>query len=516
MKKLLLLVALFACGYPCQAQRVSAPFGLTVNTSVNTCGAPNFNCSSESVAVITQPTQPTMAAVNSTGYAYTALGDPYYPRGGKGNCYTALTDASSGLVDTAHASWSGGGSNVMSDINRAYFALTDGAGSVRYFHAFYDANGCMQRDSTSLTTSPSGGTGAGFAFSRDTAATAYKIAPVGKQAQGDPATGTILYQEALSGTTIVTVTRTRLFDFNNCPGVNGTLSTQGGNGNLNVNYNSQRYSTSLNFPPAINGQDGAHWVLVWDRPTNSCATYYTGVVQNVENPANGNIWAFCTGNCSQHGSNPAPLTLSTLCDPAGYGVHDTAAWSIGLYVGISGKCSGPTTSSNSTTWTSGTTTLQTCNTQLYECGGHGTSGYAMGWSANNNFLHRPANDVTTWTFIRPLLGSAIDQHGGDNWIGPAADVNPWLASTERSDIKIPCGGADVYCEELVAIKLDGNVVRFGPTFHQWTGALNDLGPIMSMTQDGYCIVFESSWNHTRGLDAAGNFRKDLFSICNLQ
>lgn len=477
------------------------------------CGPPSYNCSQYDTGVAPATAAPSLPSVNSTGYAYTHSFDYYAPKSLHGGCYTALTDLTSGLTGSAHASWSGGGSNVMSDINRAYFALTDDGGAVWYFHGFYDANGCLQRDSP-LVKSPSGGTGAGFAFSRSITATAYKIAPPGKQAPGDPATGTILYQENLSGTTTVTVTRTKLFDFNNSPGVNGTLTTQGGNGNLNVNYNDQRYSTSLNFPPAANGQDGAHWVLGWDRPTNSGTTYYTGVVQNTENPANGNIWTWCTGPCSQHGSNPAPLALNTTCGVGGYGVHDTAAHSIGLYVGISGKCAGPTTSNNSTMWTLGENVLRNCNQDLLQCGGHGTSGYAYGWSALNNFLHRPANDLTTWAVIRPLLGATIDQHGGDNWFGPAADVNPWLASTGRSDVSIPCG-AVAYCNELVAIKLDGTVARLGPNFHIWTGAGNDLGPIMSMTQDGYCILFESTWNGTRGTDPSGFLHKDLFSLCNI-
>jgi hypothetical protein len=68
----------------------------------------------------------------------------------------------------------------------------------------------------------------------------------------------------------------------------------------------------------------------------------------------------------------------------------------------------------------------------------------------------------------------------------------------------------------MAIRLDGVIVRFGPNFHQWTGAANDLGPILAADQDGYCMVFESSWNGTRGTDSNGNLRKDLFSLCNLQ
>src|SRR6185312_879444 len=43
------------------------------------CGPPTFNCSTHSTAVATIPTRPTLAAVNSTAYAYSAPSDFFYP-----------------------------------------------------------------------------------------------------------------------------------------------------------------------------------------------------------------------------------------------------------------------------------------------------------------------------------------------------------------------------------------------------------------------------------------------------
>jgi len=481
--------------------------GLGQGFSGPVCGPPNFNCSSQSSAVASVPTLPTMAAINSTGYAYSSPTDFFYPSSGKGNCYTALSDATQRGGVSLHASLSGGGGNLMSDINRSYRAGTDENGALFYYHVHYDVNGCMQMDSDMSKTSPSGGTQGGFTFSRVTGGRAYKVSP-------KDGTHSALYQEDLSGTSTITVTRTLLFDYNNCPGVDGTLTTQGGNGNLNVDYLDRFYSTSLNFPPATNGQDGAHWVFVWDRTTNSCATYYTGVVQNTENPANGNIWSWCTGNCSRHGSNPAPLALNTQCDPLGYGVHNTIGITNGLYMNISGKCINGA-AGGTTVWRYGQNELRSCHQTLNNCGGHGANGFSTFWQVNNNISHRSVTDLTTWDVIHALPPNGIDQHGGTQWIGAANDRNPWLTSSHPNTLSNSCS-TNPYCYELMAIRLDGVIVRFGPNFHQWTGAANDLGPILAADQDGYCMVFESSWNGTRGTDSNGNLRKDLFSLCNLQ
>lgn len=537
----LVAVAIFACATQAVAQSdtyvvtVPSACALTVTTnplqvSANTCapvtikcGAPEFNCSPKSTGVAVAPPLPPMPNINSTGYAYKNPGDFYYPLSGLGGCYTALTDLHSGLTGSAHASLSGGAGNNMSDVLRAYFALTDDGGSLRYFHGFYDAFGCLQRDSATLSVSPSGGTKAGFTFARLTPGRAYKIAPAGKEKAGDATTGTNLYQEDTSYspvTHVVGITRTLLFNYNHCPGVNGTSTTQGGNGNLNVDSNDRFFSTTLNFPPAPAGQDNAHWALVWDRQTNRCSVYYTGQILTAENPAKGNIWGWCStdpsdpithGNCSQNGSNPAPPALNTTCDPAGYGVHDSIQMMNGLYMNISGKCIHDQ-AGQSTVWRFGTNDIRHCSTTVYNCGGHGAFGYNMGWSYNNNIAHRDNSDLTTWTVVRPLLPAGVDEHGAANWTGSAADVNPWIASSGPNIVSNSCSTLP-YCNELLAIKLDGTIARLGPNFHLWTGAGNDLGPIMSMTQDAYCILFESTWNHTRGLDADGNYHKDLFSYC---
>ena len=500
--------------------------GLFTPAALALSGPPMYNGSTSSTAVAVTPPLPALPNVNSTGYAYTNPWDFYYPVGGKGNCITALTDSTTRPGKSFHASWSGGGANVMWDVNRRYGAATDDNNLI-YFHVYYDANGCMQRDSDMNTTSLSGGTGnGGFTFSRVTPARAYKV-------DGAPhlSGATKLYQEDLTGTTRVAVTRTELFNFNRCPGVpGGSYSTQRGNGNLNVSADENIFSTSLNIQISTGvpttGQDYAHWVLAWNRSTNQCTTYYTGQVSNVENPKNGNIWKWCGADvshpagqdCSQSGTNVGPDYLNTTCAQPGYGIHNTQGVHNGQYVEISGRCS-PSARANNQSWQLGTDNVQTCNDDLYNCGGHPADGYtSIRQTTDKNDVGmniRSVSDLSSWTTFH--TAPPVDFHGGTNWIGPASDVNPWLASTQSSAVGGSCAGGYL-CFELVAFRLDGTIVRFAPNYYVWPAGASGggLGPIPAMTQDGYCISFESTWNGTRGTKTNGNYRTDLFAICNLQ
>jgi hypothetical protein len=513
--KALIVIAALACVLPkaSMAQRytvygrpgVSGSY-TRIGLGIAACGPPEFKCSSQSTAVAVSPALPPLRAINATGYAYSSPTDFFYPLGGKGNCITRLTDSSSRSGQSIYSSWSRGASNLMWDTNRAYGSGIDTNGNIVYFHVHYDANGCMQNDSTTMAVTLSGGSGGGFTMSRVTPATAYKL---------DAHTGTTrtqLYQENLSGTSTVTITRSLLFDYNHCPGLEGTLTTQSGNGNVGVSDDDRYYATTLNFPPAINGQDGAHWVVVWDRQNSSCATWYTGVVGNSEQPdTRGNVWSWCSGNCSRHGSNPAPLALNTTCESSvtGFGMHGNQIVHNGLYIDIIGKCNG--ISSSFSFWQIGTNNIQTCNPSLNDCGGHEADGYSTVRTMSTNYAIRPVNNLSNKTILNVNNPVGSDYHGSVNWRGIAADTNPEMMTT-LPPFGAPCSTA--YCAELLAVRLDGKISRFAPTFHI-SQAANEIGPIAVMTPDGYCMIFNSNWNTTLGLEGTTP-RNDLFAICNLQ
>jgi hypothetical protein len=475
----------------------------------NGCGPPTFRCSTQSVAVATTPPLPFSgsAAVNTTGYAYASPADFFYPVGGKGNCFTRLTDGTTQANGRSFgSSWSGGASNNMADINGEFRGATDG-NNFLFYHTHKDANGCLQIDSPMADSTLGGSSSGGFSFSRVTAARAYKV-------NGRDSLKTGLYQLDLAYTGgAVVVTATKIFDYSNCPGMDGTLIATAGAGNLNVDSADNVFSTSLNF--LAGGQDHAHWILAWRKSDGACTTFYSGTVQNTENPANGNIWTWCVGNCSQHGSNPAPIALNTTCDMTGaFGVHDTQGFHSGNYIDISGRCD-PTKSANETSWQFGTNQITTCNNALFNCGGHGTDGYHKMRGNNNGWTIRDESDFTTFTTYAAGNPLGMDHHGSTNWIGPAADSNPSVWETQPTTAAASCTVAQPYACELVAFRLDATIARFSPTFHILDPA-GDLGPILSLDQDGKCIVYQSNWNQTLGTDSTGAIRRDLFSVCNLQ
>jgi hypothetical protein len=182
-----------------------------------------------------------------------------------------------------------------------------------------------------------------------------------------------------------------------------------------------------------------------------------------------------------------------------------------LYVILSGKCNGNNGSGD--VWQIGTSNIQNCFTNdATDCGGHWSAAYSTVDMEDSNLTYRSFSDISTGTVMRPR-GSFPDFHGSEQWIGPLSDVNPWLVSMYMTNAG--CAGA-AYCNELMAIRHDGVVVRFGPNFHNRDLVDGgDLGAISTMTTDGKCMIFGSNWNQTLG-GSAGAFRQDIFSICNLQ
>lgn len=488
-------------------------FSLNITFGPGVTGAPPlacgptslFACSTHSTAVATVPTQPNMGAatgVNTTGYVYSSPSDFYYPSSGVGNCITRITDANSVGNHSFITTWTSGGNDMMWGTDRTYGAIQDiVAGRVYYISVSYDSNGCMQINNPVLSAFSPGGTSGGFSFSRVTRNIAYHIL-------GNSGTGTVLNQETLTGTTTPSISNTTaIFDYKNCPGV-PNVATTGGNGQLNVSSDDETYVTSLNFS-SISGQDHAHWVLSWKRSTNQCASYYTGDVLSTENPANGNIWAYCTGNCSQSGTNPAPLALNTTCAQPGYGIHNTQATHDGLYAEPSGMCNN--TVNSQTFWRIGANDLFTCNNSLYQCGGHTSATYSGTFEATAQANWRSLASPTTFTNFFAV--NLLDWHGSANWTGALADTNPWMVSTTEDTVLQICTSSP-YCYETMAIRQDGVVARFMPNYFVFT--TGSLGPISDMTPDGYCMVVATNWNNSLGTDSSGNPRNDLFAVCNLQ
>jgi len=491
----------------------------TVNPPSSGCGPPTYNCSSQSTTLATIPATPNMGGqtgVNSTGYAYSSPSDFYYPSSGVGNCITRLTDANSDSNVDIGSTWSSGGNDLIWSPDRSYGGVEASNGRVFYISVSYTAAGCMQINNPVLNIFSPGGTLGGFSFSRVTRNVAYHIL-------GNSGNGTVLNQETLSGTQsfgpnqLVISNTTVLFDFGNCPGLPSPFK-QTWSGQLGV-------SASDNIFTAAFSKDGNQgtglWVVSWNKTTNQCATWYTGQVQTAENPANGNIWAYCgPGNCSQGGSNPAPLALNTTCAQPGFGIHGVQQFHDGNALAVSGTCNGVVNSL--TLWIEiGTNNLTTCNGSNNGCAGHNSTGYSNMFNVTANPIKHPYTHLASITTLGPSgFGNTLDQHGSFQWTD-TTDLNPWLVSTivaAKPGCNPVAGTASVYCKELEAFRQDNTVSRFTPDFTSKNSNEQFQGQfaISTMTPDGYCMIWASDWNGTLGLNSAGTSRVDVFSICNLQ
>jgi hypothetical protein len=487
---------------------------LLSNLSAAACGPPTFNCSTQATfasGAVTPPSMGGLTGVNTTGYSYSSPGDSFYPSSGTGNCWTRLTDSNtrSNAADW-FSTWSGGAADLMWDVDRDYGLISSSGGNLFYISVSYDANGCMHVNNPVIPPGSSVHSGGGVSASRVTNAVFYHVQPPDL-----PSNGTALIQDTVSGTSTISISSTTIFDFAQCPGVPVHASV-GGNGGLTVSSDDTIYTTNLNLS-SVPGQGSAHWLLSWNRTTNACTSYYTGQVSTTENPASGNVWAACVGNCNQAGSNPAPLGLSTACPQPGFGMHGSQMAKNGLYVSTATTDTCVQGQDPIIVWQIGTLNFQYCDAITYDCQGHNSIAYSTWNLQGYYFTRRSVTDISHYTDVAKnyLPAFCCDQHGATNWIGSASDVNPWMLSTTLDTATDTCT-TYAYCYELIALRLDGVFVRFAPNYYTFTAVAGQLGPVATMTQDGYCMIVGSNWNETLGNDGAGQPRVDLFSICNLQ
>jgi len=446
--------------------------------------------------------------VNTTAFAYSAPGDFYYPSSGVGNCITRLTDGNSLSGNSMGASASGENNDQMWSTDRSYAAVARN-GRAYFMSLSFNAQGCLQVNNPVLSDSVAFGQG-GFSFSTTTPNIAYHI----------PGTGTKLYRTILSGTTIVSHTDLMIFDFANCPGMPSPFNVTS-SGTLTVSADGMVFGTSFSN---AGGQGTANWVLVArdnGGGSFSCATYYTG--DRTTYRFTGNIWTYCTGNCSQGGSNPPASFDNTTCAQPGFGIHAARMYRDGLYMNSSGMCNGVVNSQE--TWQIGTNNLQWCNPTLYNCGGHGARGYNHNF--NSVLIKRPNDNVANWARIFSNIG--LDFHESYLWTSvssnPSGDTSPVIGTHSTAAGLTTCGGSSTtptqpYCFEIVAFRQDGVAVRFTPEFNSGMADPNSqfetAYAIGVASQDGYCAMWTSDWERTIGTDKSGQPRGDVFAICNLQ
>jgi len=437
--------------------------------------------------------------VNTSGFAYSSPADFFYPSSGTGNCITRLTDANSRNNISVGSTSSGGSNELIFSTDRSYAAVAvSNTGAMWYLSLSYTATGCAQVNNPVLTAHV--GTN-GFSFSRVTRNISYHTQ--GTQLFQDTLTGT-----QSSGTNAIAVSSTLLFDFANCPGMPSPFVETAAS-ILTVANNDAVFS---NVFSNAGGQNTSNWEVAY-KPGVGCSTYYTGDLTTYG--FTGNVWAYCSGNCSQGGSNPPPIGAATTCAQPGFGVHGSQLLHDGNATIMSGPCNGVINSLN--IWQIATTTVSTCNGSSADpCGGHDSAGYSDFWSDESpKETIRPyanlANTTTVFSFPSP---QNWEMHGSWLW-NDTSNSSPKIASSALC----LSNSAGPFCNEVFAIRTNNTSARFSPTFNTGTAPTSlfrTQQAIGAMSLDGYCFLWSSDWNKTIGTDSSGNHRGDAFAICNLQ
>jgi hypothetical protein len=325
---------------------------------------------------------------------------------------------------------------------------------------------------------------------------------------------TTLYSLALSGTTSISATAKRVFDFASCPGMpkpynighgvwHATLSVSGGDKRFAEAFSNQR-----------GGQDTGTDVTVYDAASGQCYRYDTAHAKL----------------CTKTGCAPMGL-------PDEFTIHGVSMSLNGEYMGIGfhhcikGGCM-QGSDSNPYYWQIGTTNIVRCYNPSgsANCTGHQTHGYshvynAIGWPRT---AKRLLSDPLSYTEVNsvPVLTPSTDTHFSNN----AADVNDtnpfWV--TDVQNVHTTFGGAgcrgsgNVYegCifpgplyGEIFGITQRGGYIRAAHSYNSGASSnFNCASTIGSVSQSGKFFAWTSDWLTTLGSDATNAHRCDVFVV----
>jgi len=357
--------------------------------------------------------------------------------------------------------------------------------------------------------------GGSSSFSRVDRSTVYAIP--GKNTISIPGVAgndTTLFKITLAGTTSITATGKKVFDFATCRGMPNpyNVGTPIWRSAMTVSAGDKRFAQA--FSNKTGGQNTGTDITVYDAPSGQCYRYDTAHAR------------LCTAaGCS-------PMSL-----PDEFTIHDVYMTLDGNYVRIefkkclSGGCS-QGLGSNPYLWEVGTNNVIRCYTVPHtaNCSGHMVEGYShlyndMIWPQTGK---RALTDPLSYTLINssPDLTPRTDAHFSNN----AADVNDthpyWVTNIEN--VHETFGGAgcnqsgNIYegCTfpgplygEVFGITQSGGYIRAAHTYTSGSSTNFDCAQtIGAVSQTGRFFAWTSDWLTTLGKDNNGHNRCDVFIV----
>ena len=404
------------------------------------------------------------------------------------------------------------GDNIFS-IDDTYL-IVSGSGGWRYPLAFNPATmHVLNTGSWTVGTNQVRWTGS-TSFSRTTRNTVYALPGSATKISGVNGNDTTLYRLTLSGTTSITATGTKVFDFARCPGMPNPYNIGYGvwHSTLTVSAGDKRFSEA--FSNRKGGQNTGTDITVFDASSGRCYRYDTAHAR----------LCLATG-C-------APMSL-----PDTFTVHNVYMSLDGKYlrvtVGkcISGGCTGESIS-NPYFWEIGTTNVTQCYTSSHtaNCTGHMTEGYEHVYNATvwPHTAKRAFTDPLSYTLLNstPSIAPVTAAHFSNN----AADINdtrPFWA-TNVQDVHTAFGGAgcntsgNIYegCTfpgplygEIFGITQTGGYIRAAHSYNSGSSTGFDCrNTIGAVSQTGKFFAWTSDWLTTLGKDNYNKNRCDVFIV----
>lgn len=327
--------------------------------------------------------------------------------------------------------------------------------------------------------------------------------------------GTELYKITLSGTTSISGTGSKVYDFATCPGMPSpyvTGTTPIWHSVMSVSAADKRVAIALSNK---GGQDTGTDITVYDSSVGHCYRYDTAHAK------------VCTS------TGCAPMSL-----PDEFTIHEVYLSLDGNFLRIEfAKCvAGGCTEGSGTNpyfWEVGTTNVTRCYTPLHtaNCSGHMVEGYThlYNWTKWPQTGKRAFSDPLSYSVVNttPSMSPISDAHYSNN-AADSLDTHPYWATT-NGNIHKEFGGAgckttgNIYegCTfpgplygEIFGITQNGGYVRAAHSYNSGSSVtnFNCANTIGAVSQTGKFFAWTSDWLTTMGTDNTGHPRCDVFIV----
>lgn len=356
--------------------------------------------------------------------------------------------------------------------------------------------------------------GGSSSFSRTIRNVAYAVPGDNTQIPGVAGNFTTLYKLTLSGTTSISATGTKVFDFAKCPGMPNPYNVGYGiwHSTLTVSAGDKRFSEG--FSNKKGGQNTGTDVTVYDASSGECYRYDTAHAR------------LCTS------TGCAPMSL-----PDEFTIHEVYMSLDGNYLRIqsftclSGGCT-EGSAANPYFWEIGTTNVTRCYTTVgkADCTGHMVEGYSHIYNSNYWPVtnKRAFTDPLSFAVVNsvPSLLPRTDEHYSNNASNPNDTVPYWVTNVQN--VHQTFGGAgcnttgNIYegCTfpgplygEIFGITQSGGYLRAAHSYNSGSSSyFNCKNTIGAVSQTGRFFAWTSDWLTTLGKDNSDQPRCDVFIV----